>query len=486
MATPPHDLGLGADLCAWVEGATGGRIVAVERIARWRPSWFVSVTTATGTRELVVKSPRAPLAVVERSHALRELSVQREARVLSFLHDHDIPVPPCVAYDADTGSVLMERMPGTAILQSVPVPERATPVEEYAAVLARVHGLDPAPLGLVAPEGPDALAFAGLLELGLADYEQTKPRLHLPEPMPEWALAWLRRNVPRRERAVLVQGDCGPNQFLFHGGHLSAVIDWELAHLGDPLVDLAGFRLREVMYPSGVADRFFDRYARESGEPIDGRALAFYTVLVNLFSVFGLVATVQRPKASHTETAQRLWFDAAHRMMVLEAIAEHDGRPPVLLDDLPDDATPRSHLATHLVERVRARHLDTARSPHERFEALATYALTEVLRRAERMGPAMDRATLDDLATVLGRRPADVPSGMRQLAARLEAESTWRFDDVLWLFSRAARRSLALYEPLRCTTYWDLETDPVFPAAVAPDALCPLLAPTSGATRPTT
>ena len=55
-----------------------------------------------------------------------------------------------------------------------------------------------------------------------------------------FTLRWLRARVPTTvDRTVLVQGDTGPGNFMYRDGEIVAVVDWELAHLGDPLEDLA-------------------------------------------------------------------------------------------------------------------------------------------------------------------------------------------------------------------------------------------------------
>src|SRR6202044_2789450 len=65
------------------------------------------------------------------------------------------------------------------------------------------------------------------------------------DPLAEMAFRWLRLALPDVDaRPVLVQGDTGPGNFLFADGRITAIVDWELAHLGDPMEDLAWLSLR--------------------------------------------------------------------------------------------------------------------------------------------------------------------------------------------------------------------------------------------------
>lgn len=88
---------------------------------------------------------------------------------------------------------------------------------------------------------------------------------------------WLLENVPDRDRpASLVHGDIGFHNFLFDGGQLSAVLDWEFAHIGDPAEELGYI----AVTTGALLDwpRFMDRYVASGGDPVDERTLHFFKV----------------------------------------------------------------------------------------------------------------------------------------------------------------------------------------------------------------
>ena len=71
-----------------------------------------------------------------------------------------------------------------------------------------------------------------------------------PDPALAFSLRWLRRHIPAYDGPpVLVQGDTGPGNFMYSGGRVTAVVDWELAHLGDPMDDIAWLSLRATQEP---------------------------------------------------------------------------------------------------------------------------------------------------------------------------------------------------------------------------------------------
>src|SRR5439155_19631788 len=101
---------------------------------------------------------------------------------------------------------------------------------------------------------------------------------HQIEPHPELDVvaAWLRSNAPRPQTTVLVHGDFKPGNALLRGDRIAVMLDWETAHLGDPLEDLGWItqpvRAREHQIP-GVWEReqIFERYTARSGFTVDPR-----------------------------------------------------------------------------------------------------------------------------------------------------------------------------------------------------------------------
>lgn len=91
------------------------------------------------------------------------------------------------------------------------------------------------------------------------------------------AVDWLDRHVPKIEGPrLLVHGDLGFHNFLVHQGELTAVLDWELAHLGNPAEDLGYVRSWvEKMLPW---DRFLSAYHEAGGPVSNALAIDFYTL----------------------------------------------------------------------------------------------------------------------------------------------------------------------------------------------------------------
>jgi aminoglycoside phosphotransferase (APT) family kinase protein len=112
-------------------------------------------------------------------------------------------------------------------------------------------------------------------------------------PMAHRTFAWLRRNKPRAPRVTLVHGDYRLGNFLERDQRISAILDWELVHLGDPIEDLGWAFLPQ--YRGGTRmvcaladeDTFLQRYQDKVGYEIDRGTLHFYIV----FSLLKLALT---------------------------------------------------------------------------------------------------------------------------------------------------------------------------------------------------
>jgi aminoglycoside phosphotransferase (APT) family kinase protein len=161
---------------------------------------------------------------------------------------------------------------------------RATLPDQLAAAAARLHTIDVDTVGLRAPAGESPGASE------LARYAQILHDL-APDPHPalELAIRWLGARVPAPRRATLVHGDYRMGNVIVGPEGLRAVLDWELAHAGDPMEDLGWLCVRSWRFGAddkpvaGLCERerLFAAYERASGAPVDPRAVRWWEVFGN-------------------------------------------------------------------------------------------------------------------------------------------------------------------------------------------------------------
>ncbi|KPF87799.1 phosphotransferase family protein [Novosphingobium sp. AAP93] len=163
----------------------------------------------------------------------RALDMAREAAVIRCAQANGVPAPEVVAElepQDDIGlGFIMRCVPGS------PDPDNALSsppalLAEIAAAMAKVHALDPAALPFL-PVLEPAAGVEGLAAQ-FAEAGGDRPAIAL-------GLAWLRANLPPPAPLSVLHGDLRIGNIMVDGGHLSALLDWELAHLGDAHEDLA-------------------------------------------------------------------------------------------------------------------------------------------------------------------------------------------------------------------------------------------------------
>lgn len=248
-----------------------------------------------------------------------ETSRAQEYAVLRALHGGPIPTPRALWLDA-TGehlgrpAVVMERYDGLCDLfvleggLSQLSPERRLALARSGVEhLARLHTHDwrATALAQTLPDpGREGAAAA------IAEWENYLAR-QVVEPQPELAvvLGWLKRNAPEAQATVIVHGDWKPGNWLVADGEIVVTLDWETAHLGDPLEDIGWatnpLRQREHLIP-GLWERadLIAHYEASTGFAVDEASVRFWNVLAN----FKLAAIVLTGVRSLVEgRADRVW-----------------------------------------------------------------------------------------------------------------------------------------------------------------------------------
>jgi hypothetical protein len=234
---------------------------------------------------------------------------------------------------------------------------------------------------------------------------------------------------------------------MFADGHVTGLIDWELAHIGDPMLDLGVARMRNMLYPAGSLREPIQHYDEASGGAVDWRALGFYTVMSMIFTPLGVVQSLQNPSARMGDLLPRFEWDITLRRGLCDALAEVldiELEPP----DLPEQSDGAPGLADLLADHLEVNVLPIAQDHVQRYQVDMAVALSHALQREARVGAALLADDLDDMGAVLGRRPADRTEGMAELSRLVDEQPEARLVELLRLFSRLERRREHLWRPM--------------------------------------
>ncbi len=278
-----------------------GSAVTIERLTKF-PAGFSWLTYSVGLRgfpnaEEVILRVGPPYGLFAPYSALPEFES------LSALTGSKVPAPR-VYFASDDPSILgapfflSEKVEGDTPLpwgsqgRNLEGDRRETLAADFIDALAALHNFDWRATAL--EKWGNGVSLDNAAHLQINEWERRFRRWALrPHPMAHRTLAWLRAEVPRAERLTLVHGDYRLGNFLERNGRITAILDWELVHLGDPIEDLGWAFLPQYRGGTplvcGLASEadFLARYEAATGGHVAPATLKFYIV----FSLLKLAFT---------------------------------------------------------------------------------------------------------------------------------------------------------------------------------------------------
>jgi aminoglycoside phosphotransferase (APT) family kinase protein len=277
-----------------------------------------NVTYVLSTGIVLRRPPRGPLP--PSAH-----DVLREARLLTALEPTVVRTPRVLAVCDDEAVIgapfyVMEQIDGDVITDTMPPPlddpeHRAGVAGELVDGLVELHGLDWTALGLQGFGKPTGYLERQLRRFnGLWEHNRTREIDAVAE-----VAQWLAANLPQSPAATVVHGDYRLGNTMFAQGapaRLIAIIDWEMATIGDPLADVGymmihwtqsddppsnRFNLGAVTTQPGFPSRreLVARYEERSGRPV--QALDWYVTLALWKAVVFMEGNYRRAVSGATD-----------------------------------------------------------------------------------------------------------------------------------------------------------------------------------------
>jgi len=221
----------------------------------------------------------------------QNLSAAAEFSLIAAAGRVGVPVPS-LRFLLDEGDGLgpgfvMERVAGETIPRRILRDARYADVlpklaAQAGKILAAIHAVDVS--GIAAIPTPPANTVPAVAQL--RQLRELSDRFGEPHPTFELALRWLEEAVPEDSRIGLVHGDFRNGNFIVGEAGIHAVLDWELAHLGNPIEDLGWLCVRSWRFgidhkPVGGFGSIEDlctAYARAGGSGADPEAIHYWTV----------------------------------------------------------------------------------------------------------------------------------------------------------------------------------------------------------------
>ncbi|GAB3275313.1 phosphotransferase [Parahaliea aestuarii] len=437
----------------WLRQRLDARELQLKRLVVRREAWQVDVVTRAGAAErYFLRIDRAALA-----NAPGRRGLKRETGLIRYLCEHtSIPTQGIVDWNDEFCIALQTFEPGRADLDAADAGEQEAVLSEFMGYLADLHRIEVDQLALPDFELPPTPQAHSLMELEAVDQIGD-----LPGPpdsstvLGAFSRYWLRRHVPDSvQRTCLLQGDTGAGNFMFERGRITAIVDWEWAHYGDPLEDLGNVWLRDFFTPSAGGDLtpYFRRYAEQAGVSLDWRKIVYYLAHQLGRSVISLPGLVRRP-AWNTPVAMNLGYQAVCDLLLCEAFGlYHDLAPE--LEDLPGAAVTADDELYEVLAKQLAR--GVAPAVQGDFAAAMTAGATDIvhyLARRHRDGPGVDERELSGINALLGTGMRQLPEARQALLDCLNSRPETLDEETLiahcW---GVAHRNFALMAPL--VTRW--------------------------------
>jgi aminoglycoside phosphotransferase (APT) family kinase protein len=278
---------LGRCVAAWCPGATG--VAGAVRLSGGasQETWSFDIVHPDGNIGAILRrAPSGYGAAPERAAGLNA-----EAALMQLAHEARVPSPRVLHVlqpqdELGTGFI-MQRVEGETIPRKILRDEqfaRARPLlaRRLGEVLAAIHGL-------ALPQLPELRRMTAAKEI--AELERDYRSFNWPRPVFELALRWLRDRDPGPSAEVtLVHGDFRHGNLIIGPDGLRAVLDWELAHTGDPMEDLGwicvnSWRFGEIDKPVGgfgSREELFAGYEKAGRRRVDPDRVTFWEVMGTL------------------------------------------------------------------------------------------------------------------------------------------------------------------------------------------------------------
>jgi aminoglycoside phosphotransferase (APT) family kinase protein len=409
----------------WIATVTGGEVTQAR---------LVTSGGRLGYRVDIARNGEALALFLQRgreANAGAFMPLAREAEVYRALEPLGIKVPHVWGVSEADNVLLVDRLEGAVWFQEPADPDQRVRIaQDFIRQLARWHATPAAALNLPSFQ-PIRTAKAHQLEQ-LKDIRRQFEEADAQSPIDLLArvtLDFLETRAPDYDGPpVLCQGDTGPGNFIYDGDRVEGVIDWELAHIGDPMDDIAWLSWRATQHGFPDFPARMREYEAISGVKVDPARVAYYRVNAGarLGPWFGLAemgqaaryraAGDQGPDNDRSADGSQMIMSMLHRRMRLEALGNALGMD-LRSRFVTEEATPHPHAAVY-DNVLRQLQVMVPLIEDRKAASLAKGVARQIkyLKEVDRNFVLFERQELADMSRLLGRTVTSLDEGRPALA----------------------------------------------------------------------
>lgn len=375
----------------------------------------------------------------------RPPSFAREVAILSALSgplkNRGVTAPRLIASEPAMFATFTAFAPGSDKWSAIPdEAERLAVAEDFIGQLAALHRIDATEVPLDA-FGDPRQPVSERLRVAIAELRAINMNSS-PDAILLLALDWLEQNVPADTGpAVIVHGDAGPGNFLAENGRATALLDWELAHFGDPVEDLAQIWVRMLFNPF-VSPRFvIDAYEKASGKPVDVDRMRYHRLYFQLSFTVPSRAAENDPASPPAMLGTRMLFSTAHLRIIVQQLAELTGTAldPVVIPQVPVGPADRSFEIA--LEDIRETIVPRTTDQQASAKAKSLARMIKFWRQRERYGATFDAAEIAEVAAAIGGSYPSVREAREALARAYATGEIGRVETLQLCYARVSRET---------------------------------------------
>ncbi len=296
------------------------RLAAVERLSGGasQETYRLRIETEAGDRQLALRRSQGGKQEEARAVERSAPGLRIEAKLMQVARSNGIPEPE-VFYvlepdDELGGGFVMEWLDGIAlgarIVRSPDLAEvRPKLARQCGEILGRLHTIDLEAHGL----------DRDLASLSAEDFiRQTRGRyeaLDTPQPMIDFTARWLMENLPESPDQTLVHNDFRNGNLMVDRTGVNAVLDWEIAHIGDPMRDLGWICTNSWRYGAGpdlpvggfgTYEDLFAGYEATSGKAVDLKRVQYWEVFGSFWWAVSTLGMTQHYRQGLDRSVERV------------------------------------------------------------------------------------------------------------------------------------------------------------------------------------
>lgn len=239
-----------------------------------------------------------------------------EAKLMRLAREAGVPEPEVLFVakpeDGLGEAFVMEWLDGETLGARIVRAEELAEIRPHLAyqcgqIMARIHAVDLEKTGL--NKVLNTMDPGAMVEQSWNYYKL----LNTPQPMIDYTARWLKENLPKNTRTALVHNDFRNGNIMVSPEGVIAILDWELAHIGDPMRDLGwictnSWRFGKSELPVGGFGNYedlFRGYEDVSGVKVDPDHVKFWEVFGSFWWSVGCLLMAEHYRSGPDKTVER-------------------------------------------------------------------------------------------------------------------------------------------------------------------------------------